>query len=393
MSRPAALVLSGDLGMGHHMISQVVADSLERQGWRTELLDCMALLGPVASRAGNWVFQRLTAIPSLYDAIYFAHLRTGSRLASAMDRAATARLVPALTAHLNADPVQLVVATFATGASAIAQLASSGRSNRPAAVALCIDVGPHRLWVRDGLDLFLVTSPAAAAAVRRYTPRLQIAIVPPPVRAPFYQAPSAALARAALGIATGARCVLVMGGGWGLGPMAETARVLADRGVTVLAVAGNNQRLGRSLAEVSRRQPRLIAYDFTDQIPLLMAAADLVLTTPGATTCSEARVVGRPLMLLDVMPGHGRDNVQHQLELGGADVCDPDPARLVDCVLDALRRSVPAEPRPSGPDGFAVTFAQALARAGIVPGEPSPINRRPGRPGRPEDAPMPEEVH
>lgn len=38
-----------------------------------------------------------------------------------------------------------------------------------------------------------------------------------------------------------------------------------------------------------------------------MAAADLVVCLPGATTCSEARVVGRPLLLLDVMPGHGHD--------------------------------------------------------------------------------------
>jgi UDP-N-acetylglucosamine:LPS N-acetylglucosamine transferase len=229
------------------------------------------------------------------------------------------------------------------------------------------------------LDLFLVTSPAAAAAVRRHAPRMPTAIVPPPVRAAFYEVPSPTLARATLGLATDGACVLVMGGGWGLGPMAETAEALADRGVTVLAVAGHNQRLGRSLAAIGRRQPRVIAYDFTNQIPLLMAAADLVLTTPGATTCSEARVVGRPLMLLDVMPGHGRDNIQHELEMGYADVCDPDPARLVDCVLDALRRTRPTRAQPPGPDRFADTFAEALAHAGIVPGHSGPI-RGPSRP-------------
>jgi UDP-N-acetylglucosamine:LPS N-acetylglucosamine transferase len=150
--------------------------------------------------------------------------------------------------------------------------------------------------------------------------------------------------------------------------VAETAQALAERGVTVLAVAGHNHRLSRSLAEVARRQSRLIAYDFTNQIPLLMAAADLVLTTPGATTCSEARVVGCPLMLLDVMAGHGRDNIQHELDMGYADVCDPDPARLVECVLDALRRATPDRGQESGPDRFADLFSEALAAAGIAPG-------------------------
>jgi UDP-N-acetylglucosamine:LPS N-acetylglucosamine transferase len=119
-----------------------------------------------------------------------------------------------------------------------------------------------------------------------------------------------------------------------------------------------------------------------------MAAADLVLTTPGATTCSEARVVGRPLMLLDVMPGHGRDNIQHELEMGHADVCDPDPARLIDCVLEALHRASRAERPAPRLDRFADTFVQALARAGIVPDQTGRTNR-----SRYPAAPTPQEAH
>ena len=58
----------------------------------------------------------------------------------------------------------------------------------------------HSLWVRDGINLFLVTSEAAAASVRRYVPRAPIAIVPAPVRPEFHRAPTQAEARAALGI-------------------------------------------------------------------------------------------------------------------------------------------------------------------------------------------------
>jgi processive 1,2-diacylglycerol beta-glucosyltransferase len=239
------------------------------------------------------------------------------------------------------------------------------------------------------LHLFLVTSPAAAAAVRRYCPRAPIAVVPAPVRGGFHEAPSQPDARAALGIDPDAPCALVMGGGWGLGPLAETAEALAQRGVVVLAVAGHNAPLARALGEVSRRQPRVVPYGFTDQVPTLMAAADLVLTTPGATTCSEARAVGRPLMLLDVMPGHGRDNVQHELELGHADVCDPEPGRLVECVVGALERAAPAGAIRPPPDRFARELADALAMVGILPSEPV---RHPGPEG-PVSSPAPEEVH
>ena len=55
-----------------------------------------------------------------------------------------------------------------------------------------------------------------------------------------------------------------------------------------------------------------------------MAAADLVVTSSG-DTCAEARTVGRPLLLLDVVQGHGRDNLQHELELGDAGVTSAAP--------------------------------------------------------------------
>jgi UDP-N-acetylglucosamine:LPS N-acetylglucosamine transferase len=60
----------------------------------------------------------------------------------------------------------------------------------------------------------------------------------------------------------------------------------------VLAVAGRNARLARELHELSRRSPRVIPFGFTDRVPELMAASDLVVTSSGVTCCTEARVVG-----------------------------------------------------------------------------------------------------
>jgi UDP-N-acetylglucosamine:LPS N-acetylglucosamine transferase len=331
----------------------------------------MSLLGRFGSKIGDWVFRRLTATPTLYDGLHFAHFRPGSSVANAVDRAATKRLVPALRRQLVLDPPDLVVSTFATGASAMAKLKAAPMDHRPATVGMCTDVSPHRLWVWEGLDLFLVTSPAAAAAVRRYVPRAPIAVVPQPVRPAFYTAPEQRVARAGLEIDADARCALVMGGGWGLGPLAETARTLAQQGVVVLAVAGRNRHLVNALEAVARDQPGVVPFGFSDEVPKLMAAADVIVTTPGATTCSEARVVGRPLVLLDVVPGHGRDNVQHELELDQADVCDPDPPRLVASVLAALDRTVRPAPSTAAIDRWDEHFAEALSVVGILPGATS----------------------
>ncbi len=161
-----------------------------------------------------------------------------------------------------------------------------------------------------------------------------------------------------------------MGGGWGLGPLEHAARALADAGVHVLAVAGRNDRLAARLQALARRAPRVHPFGFTERIVELMNACDVVVTLPGATTCAEARVVGRRLVLLDAMPGHGRENLQHELELGGADVCGPRPAELTAGVLEALDRasSSPTAGRPAGEWDRA--FAAALASIDLeLPGD------------------------
>jgi UDP-N-acetylglucosamine:LPS N-acetylglucosamine transferase len=308
----------------------------------------------------------MLAVPGVYDAFHFEQLRSGGRLATLADRAAARYLVPALDAALAERPTDLLVAVFATGAGAAARLKAKYPDLRTA--VFCTDVVPHRLWVQQNTDLYLVTSVAAAAFVRRFHPRAEVAVVPAPARPPFYAAPARGEARAALGVPAGARCALLMGGSWGIGPLSEIAARLAAEGVYVLAVAGRNPGLERGLRAVAGRAPQVIPFGFTDRIPELMAAADLVITSAG-DTCTEARVVGRHLLLLDTVPGHGRENLQHELERGGADVAPTDPDGLVAAVAACLERVAAGPPlTPESPGAWERAFEEALQRIGLGAG-------------------------
>jgi processive 1,2-diacylglycerol beta-glucosyltransferase len=358
-----AVLLGGPLGLGHEMMARSCAEVFGRSGWRTRHLDSMSLLGRWSGGVGARLFNRLVAVPGLYDGLHFAHLRTGSRLADLMDRASTARLVPALRAELHRQPADLVISVFATGASAAAKLKAEAPGLRT--VVLCTDVAVHRMWVAEGTDLFLVTSTAAAEWVRRYRPAAPVAVVPPPVRSAFYAAPSQEQARAALGVRQGDFCVLIIDSGWGFGPLVESVSALADAGVQVLAVAGRDRTIERRFRELAARTPRIIPFGFTDRVPELMAAADVVVALPGANTCNEARVVGRHLLLLDVMPGHGRDNLLHELELGRAHACVATPAGVTASVLALRDEAI----RPAGPANLVPrwepAFVAALQRIGL----------------------------
>lgn len=363
-----ALLLSGPLGLGHEMPVRSFRDVLQRSGWRVRTRDSMGLLGSAAAQAGQRVFGRLMSVPGVYDGLHFAELRTGSRIARFAERAAARRAVPALRAELDMGPADLVLSVFATGALAAARLKAARQSaGAPAepdfrTVVYCPDVAAHKLWVQEGTDLFLVSSPAAAASVRRFRPRAPVAVVPPPVRAAFYETPTQQAARTALGVPADMRCVLLIDSGWGFGPLAGAAAGLADSGVHVLAVAGRNAEVERDLRGLAARRPNVTPFGFTDQVPELMSAADLVVALPGAATCAEARVAGRRLLLLDVMPGHGRDNLLHELEQGNAEVCGPSAADVTAsalALLDGAHPEVPRAPR------WEPAFAAALEQIGL----------------------------
>lgn len=361
-----ALVLSGSIGQGHHAVAAACEAALAGDGWSVQVLDCMAMLGGAGARAGEAVFRRVLGVPTVYDGFHFSHLRTGGRLARSMERASTRRLLPVLRRALaGAGPRPLVVPVFPTGVAAAAAL--KAERGDLAVVPVCTDACAHRLWVADGVDAYVVCSPLAAATVRRYDPGARIAVVPPPVRPAFYRVPTRRAARAALGLPDGEPCVLLMAGGWGLYPLAATAGALAGAGYRVLAVAGANRDELRRLRALAGRRREVTAFGTTDRVPQLMAAADAVVTTPGQT-CHEARVVGRWLVVLDTVPGHGRENAQHELEIGGALACSPDPGSVVGTVTALVAERPEAPPWPVREAAeWDKHFRGALAEAGVGP--------------------------
>jgi processive 1,2-diacylglycerol beta-glucosyltransferase len=329
----SALFISGALGKGHDVTAEACASALEARGVRCETVDAMGLLGGGPAAIGDWVFRKMLSVKGVYDAFHFSQLRDDGRLGRAFDRAAVVKMHRQLVSVVDRLKPQLVVPVFATGAGAAHRLKAEGRVAK--AVVVLTDSFAHRMWVYESTDLFLVTSDAAGESVRRYWPEARVEVMAAPVRAEFYKAPSRSVAREALGVPQDAHCALVMSGAWGIGPLDEAAAALAAAGVWVLAVAGTNRRMEERLRALAGRVPTVVPFGWTDRIPELMAACDVVVTSSG-DTCREARTIGRGIVLLDVVPGHGRENLMHELELGGATACMASPDSIARAVVSFL---------------------------------------------------------
>ena len=346
------LILSGRLGKGHDTVAEATAAALEPLDVECRIVDAMKLLGDAGGRAGERIFRSMLAVPAIYDALHFSQLRRGTRVARFLDRAAVRVAYPNFLREIEGFRPDLIMSVFATGGA----VASRYKRDRPDVVTavLMTDSYAHLLWVHPGTDIFVVTSTLGMRSVQGMRPAARVAVVSHPARPEFYAAPSQGEARRSLGVPGDATCVLLMSGAWGVGPIAASATGLAQAGMWVLAVAGSNERLHRKLLAASRADSRIVPFGFTDRIPELMAASDVVISSSG-DTCREARVVGRRLVLIDVVPGHGRENLMHEVELGGAIISSTQPAVLVGAVQALLADPSTAAPQP-------VTSAEAWQR-------------------------------
>src|SRR5262249_49658667 len=129
--------------------------------------------------------------------------------------------------------------------------------------------------------------------------------------------------RKTLGVRDDMPVILVLSGGFGMGPVAEILGELDKVGqqFKTVVVTGRNEELRRELAAADRKPPTHVL-GFASNMHELMAIADLIITKPGGLTSSEALAMGKPLFILNPIPGQEAANSDFLLERGAAGKAD-----------------------------------------------------------------------
>lgn len=248
--------------------------------------------------------------PALYGLAYDL-LRRWPRVAAFFQRAGAPATARALRPVLRHHAPDLVVCTYPVTSGGLALLRRRGELAAHT-VAVVTDAAVHPFWVWPDVDETWTMLDSAADAVRRLAPGAAVRVVPPAVDPRF--TPAAPPRHAGL-------TVLVTGGSLGFGSLDEVVDAVLAAGEQVRAVVlcGRHEALRAAL--VARHDPRVRAVGWTDAVADEMAGADVVLTTGGGMIASEALAVGRPLLFVTPVPGHGRACAAALAEAGLAVVC------------------------------------------------------------------------
>lgn len=194
------------------------------------------------------------------------------------------------------------------------------RERTPLTVSVITDFEAHALWMEPGVDLYCVAAAETKARlVARGAAAENVIATGIPISARFSARLDAAAVRKRYGLRDDQPILLVLGGGFGMGPVAEILAELdkLERPFQTLVVAGRNEELRRELAVQDRRHPTHVL-GFVTNMQELMAVADLIITKPGGLTSSEALAMGKPLFILNPIPGQEAANSDFLLGHGAA---------------------------------------------------------------------------
>jgi processive 1,2-diacylglycerol beta-glucosyltransferase len=190
----------------------------------------------------------------------------------------------------------------------------------PYIVSIVTDFEAHALWMDSCVDLYCVAAEETRARlVARGVPPSGIVATGIPVAQKFLSRPDPPAVRKNYGLRDDQPVLLVLSGGLGMGPVAKILAELdkVSGQFQTLVVTGNNEKLRRELAAQTRQHPTHVL-GFSTNMHELMAVADIIITKPGGLTSSEALALGKPLFILNPIPGQEAANSDFLLERGAA---------------------------------------------------------------------------
>ncbi len=307
------LILSADVGEGHAAAARALAEQVEASQQQAEvtIIDGLAAMGPLLRPVVEDGYRvQLRFFPWTYTMVYWLleHILPVRMLARQLLCLLGSR--PLASAIAEHDP-DVVVSTYPAVTVVLARLRRRSEVRCPT-VATITDLTGLFFWAQPGIDVHLVMYGESMSSVERIAGAGSVRLVRPLISAEFLEPRCPVDARRTLGLPEEGRTVVVSGGGWGVGDIAGAVREFTEvpAVTSIVCLAGRNEQLATKLRSAFAHEPRVRVYGFTNKMPEILAAADVLVHSTGGVTCLEARAAGTPVVSYGLPVGHARLNTQ-----------------------------------------------------------------------------------
>jgi len=378
---PRIVMLHATAGSGHKSAAQALAAAIGslHPGAALREVDTLVFASRLYRSTYAASYNAMAArAPRLWGALYRSWASAPINKSTAPVRLALDRLnLRRLVRVVEREHPDAIVCTHFLPVEALSPRRGRG-SLRVPLFCVITDFAAHPFWAFPHVDRYFVASEEVAEELAGHGVRRErIEVSGIPVHPRFALIIGRDAARERLGLDAARPVVLVMGGGSGVGPLAELAERLADLpgGPQILVVCGTNRGLMARLEAMAeaRRGGRgdVRALGFTQEVDVLLEACDLLIGKAGGLTCSEALIKGVPLVIFKPTPGQEVRNAQFLERHGAAvhadsvDEVEATAARwLADpAELERRRRAARALAKPQAAETIARRVLEAVPEA------------------------------
>lgn len=303
------LILSAPIGSGHRLAAEALKEYLEaKPGVVVEHGNVFNFFPEVLGKLFLGTYLKiLDWCPWLYALVYkWGNQGGGSLWVRALINKALAILGRSYI--LNQSPAA-VIATHATPAGIMSYIKEQKHLWLGCVVT---DYTVHRWWLVDGADAYFVAAPEleeklpGAKAVKAFGI---------PLRKAFTKL-DRSQAKQQVGWEEASKVCLLLGGGEGLLPMediiSQTSKCWPEN-LLMVAITGHNAKLKLKLEQSFKdliKAGRLKVEGFRQDLPQLMAAADLVITKAGGLSTTELLAAGVDFIIYKPLPGQEMNNAK-----------------------------------------------------------------------------------
>ncbi|MCK5305576.1 MAG: glycosyltransferase [Candidatus Omnitrophica bacterium] len=316
------LIVYASAGVGHKKAAEAAyeAFSKDKAGCEVKLADILDYTNSVVKRAYPALYLfTIKYIPSVWGLIFkITNNRKFYKIIIPLKLLLERLNSPRFQEYLKKEKFDVIISTHFYS-SAIAGILKRVKAINSKLITVVTDYLVHSFWLTAENDYFVVaSSKAREELLRDGIADEKIKVLGIPVGGKFLLKKDSARIKDKLNLRPKKITMLIMGGGFGVGPYEYLLKELSpfSEKVELIFVCGYNEGLYKKLKLLSAAlKTDAKIFKYVDNIDELMEASDILVSKAGGITVSEALVKGVPILAIRPIPGQEESNARLMQEL------------------------------------------------------------------------------
>ena len=312
------LIVYATAGAGHRRAAEAVYAAFKRRGEDKDvvLIDCLDYTQDwFKSFYPNCYIFLVSFLSPVWSGLYYGlENRAFYSLIKPLRRLSNQLVAQKYIQFLKTQKPKVIISTQFFASEVAATLKRKKELNSTL-ISVVTDFGAHTFWESEDVDIFIVAGEDTKDdLIARNIPEKKIKVLGIPIEPPPKGLDKVRL-RKEIGLREDLFTVLIVGGGFGVGPIKELVFSLDSLNadirskVQLIVICSRNQKLFQEMKAIEPKiSVRAKIFGFVPGLYKMMQASDVIISKSGGLTSSESLACGLPMIIIAPIPGQETKN-------------------------------------------------------------------------------------